>query len=314
MDGGGSRAIVSLAMLHEIMPRDVTEPAHVFDMIAGTSSGGVSAFAFGILNKSVDGMLEVFRKPSLVFKPFLTWLWPIRGYMYNPMHLAQLVRDIAKDIVMIPQREDCSDTPYVFAVATRKGSPNQRTLLANYSLESSPYTRQTRMSIVDACLATSAAPMYFPPVKVHGTHDVYIDGGVGTNSPAFIALQEAELIWPTAKIVVVSLGNGSRVPRVPNAAWLAPMKIVSYLTEAATTTNDTHELMMYLDHVKAEMVAYFRLNPVNTPNTTLDETDERVISKLEWVARRSVETSTDRIRWLLKAHLIKRAVCRMAHE
>jgi len=51
-------------------------------------------------------------------------------------------------------------------------------------------------SIVAACLATSAATTFFPPIKINGVE--YVDGAFGTNNPSDAALEELESIeWPS---------------------------------------------------------------------------------------------------------------------
>lgn len=45
-------------------------------------------------------------------------------------------------------------------------------------------------SIIDACLATSAATTFFPPITINGVE--YVDGGFGKNNPSEAALKELE--------------------------------------------------------------------------------------------------------------------------
>ena len=47
-----------------------------------------------------------------------------------------------------------------------------------------------KCSIVDACLATSAATTFFPPITINGIE--YVDGGFGKNNPSNAALRELE--------------------------------------------------------------------------------------------------------------------------
>lgn len=82
----------------------------------------------------------------------------------------------------------------------------------------------------EAALATSAAPTYFPPVKIG--ERTLIDGGVFANNPSAIALAEARLMWPNDEIVLVSLGTGkgARLGHLPDDVnswgalqWVAPI-------------------------------------------------------------------------------------------
>jgi uncharacterized protein len=58
----------------------------------------------------------------------------------------------------------------------------------------------------EAALATSAAPTYFPAVKIGAR--TLIDGGVFANNPSALALAEARLMWPGEEVLLVSLGTG----------------------------------------------------------------------------------------------------------
>jgi hypothetical protein len=56
--------------------------------------------------------------------------------------------------------------------------------------------RIEKCSVVDACLATSAATTFFDPITITGIE--YVDGAFGNNNPSAAALKELESIeWPT---------------------------------------------------------------------------------------------------------------------
>ena len=65
--------------------------------------------------------------------------------------------------------------------------------------------------IWEAGRATSALPGYFKAMKVEvpSPGGLYIDGGIGYNNPAAIALDEAQRVWPNVKrFCLVSIGTG----------------------------------------------------------------------------------------------------------
>jgi len=75
----------------------------------------------------------------------------------------------------------------------------------------------------DVALAATAAPSYFPPVKIPMSdrdqpkgYVALIDGGVFANNPAPYALESASGIRPgSTEILLVSLGTGSVRVRMP---------------------------------------------------------------------------------------------------
>jgi len=64
--------------------------------------------------------------------------------------------------------------------------------------------------IWQAARATSAAPAFFPPARVDipSPPGWYVDGGVRTNNPSWVAVVEARKHWKTKKCFIVSVGTG----------------------------------------------------------------------------------------------------------
>ncbi|KAL1978749.1 hypothetical protein VTN31DRAFT_1608 [Thermomyces dupontii] len=69
-DGGGIRGLSSLLILENIMEKireskglkDVPRPCEQFDLIGGTSTGGIIAIMLGRLGMSVDECIRAYRK------------------------------------------------------------------------------------------------------------------------------------------------------------------------------------------------------------------------------------------------------------
>ncbi|GAA0700003.1 patatin-like phospholipase family protein [Dyella marensis] len=81
------------------------------------------------------------------------------------------------------------------------------------------------ISMVDAALATSAAPTYFPPYAV-GDFGYFADGGTFANNPSMAAIVEAVyqgFASSTSDIVMLSLGTGANPVGVPMNAVSDPL-------------------------------------------------------------------------------------------
>ena len=68
-----------------------------------------------------------------------------------------------------------------------------------------------KCTVWEAARATSAAPSFFKPIRitVPPPGRTFVDGGLGHNNPAEVALAEAERIWPDkTKFRLVSIGTG----------------------------------------------------------------------------------------------------------
>lgn len=79
--------------------------------------------------------------------------------------------------------------------------------LSSNSLEvfSSITSKEDLSSIIDA---SSAVPLYFPPVRMN--NKLYVDGGVAVNNPSSIALLTAKKLFPNRNIKILCVGSGKK--------------------------------------------------------------------------------------------------------
>ena len=99
-----------------------------------------------------------------------------------------------------------------FVVTQMAGNVTARpTILRSYNVEG---VSKSKCAIWEAARATTAAPSFFKPMKIDNPPPaiMYIDGGLGYNNPARLALVEAQRIWNSKKreICLVSIGTGQR--------------------------------------------------------------------------------------------------------
>ena len=212
IDGGGIRGVFPAAVLAEL-ERCYTggnSVASCFDLVAGTSTGGILALGLGagysareLLNLYVDRGCEV-------FPPFGTsacgrlraWIRDRKQYaqyIYDRGALKRLLTDQLGDRLFgesklrlcIPAFEGRHSEVFVFKTPHH---PDYQT------------DRFERM--VNVGLATAAAPTFFRPLE----HDGYtlVDGGVWANNPVMLAVIEVLTCFDIARdqIDVLSLGCG----------------------------------------------------------------------------------------------------------
>jgi predicted acylesterase/phospholipase RssA len=116
--------------------------------------------------------------------------------------------------------ENCSmseaaNAPYnvcrTFVVAKMaKHTDAPPTLFRSYSGKG---IQASQCAIWQAARATTAAPSFFKEMYIDNPRPgiSYVDGGLGYNNPAEVALEEAGKIWPTAKhFCLISIGTGRR--------------------------------------------------------------------------------------------------------
>jgi len=110
---------------------------------------------------------------------------------------------------------DAANAPYhvcpTFVVAKMaKHADGPPTVFRSYSGKG---IRSNQCPIWQAARATSATPSFFKEMYIDNPRPGinYVDGGLGHNNPAEVALEEAGKIWPTAKhFCLISVGTGRR--------------------------------------------------------------------------------------------------------
>ncbi|HEX7244121.1 MAG TPA: patatin-like phospholipase family protein [Solirubrobacterales bacterium] len=225
VDGGGVRGLIPAEVLAELEKRlavRVKAPARLsdyFHLFAGTSTGGLISLALTAPGGppatklpdlyTVDGP-KIFKRSHFgtIFNP-IGIFGPIYGAgglqssleeRLGPSRLSQATRDLLVTAYDMTKRE-----PFFFTRWQALKDPSR-----DYP-------------IVDAGLATSAAPTYFPShgVKVGGEAEprALVDGGVFADDPSIAAIAEAlgRAKDPPAELTpqdlfMVSLGTGRYVP------------------------------------------------------------------------------------------------------
>jgi uncharacterized protein len=214
IDGGGIRGIIPAVILSELQNRLGRELWQTFDLIAGTSTGGIIALGLGTTCNAgkpytPDQLLNLYlQNGSVIFKK--SWFTPVRQFLlpkYSPNGLqATLTR---------------------FFQATEFSTALTPLLISSYNLQTQmPFFFKSHLiaarpdynwKVSDIARATSAAPTFFPPFHlVRGTDDyALVDGGVFVNNPSMAAFVEARLLYPdAARVVVVSVGTGDRQDQI----------------------------------------------------------------------------------------------------
>ena len=203
LDGGGSRGLLStqtLIAIHKRMKelKPVCKPLHkYFDYIAGTSTGGLVALSM----VSVGASLEATRVSQFKAVDELMTLPPTIPFKVIRKFFHQI---IGKDVVMTDTQKPRVIVPTVQADC----KPSVLHLMCNYGEARNGQKPPKEWKVWEACVATSAAPVYFPPFEKK-----FIDGGMMANNPTLDAMAEiitqAEKEESDAKLaLVVSIGTG----------------------------------------------------------------------------------------------------------
>ncbi|KAJ6443016.1 COM1 regulatory protein [Purpureocillium lavendulum] len=272
LDGGGIRGLSELVVLEEIMNRiriDLREdkdpiPARFFDLIGGTSTGGLIALLLGRLRMSVPQARkeyvriaeEVFSIPSAKNFRFL------KKHAFDGRKLERAVKGLLEtnggDESMLEHEGLCK----VFVCAVPQSDVRARAgprLFRTYPVRENA---SFNCKIWEACRATSAAPTYFEPIQIgdDGEKETFVDGGLGYNNPVEQVLEEARRIFPGRKVAcVVSIGTGTtRIIEFPDSPKRNAYKVIKALKKMATESETTAEKMNR--RFAATKGIYFRFN------------------------------------------------------
>lgn len=214
LDGGGMKGRNLLVMIRELERVAGKPVSELFDVVCGTSIGGCGALFVSQLGASAtDSAEKAFR--GLQDRCFATTshLRFFQEGQYCCDQRADLVKElIGGDVPLVPEtRPPGVDSPLAFVVAARrteKGDP-EPFLFRTYRDQASGMLPGTSdATLVDAVVATSAAPVYFAPWQLR---DEYLsDGGCAFNNPTLVAIHELRTVFPHRSIgCLVSLGCGT---------------------------------------------------------------------------------------------------------
>ena len=207
LTGGGIRGYFTALVLARI-EKQTGLPCHkVFNLIAGTSIGGIIALglAFGVPAQTIANTIDEFGLtifPAYRFKKLRR--------LFGPPYSAEPIRNAL--LRLLPKNADdaiAKARQHVMVIAASLGT-NKMEVLASWDRQ-----RTAATSVIDAALATSAAPTYFPAHRIQlGSSDIdLIDGGIAANAPDSIAIFRgaADLQFPEERIALLSIGTCGRI-------------------------------------------------------------------------------------------------------
>ncbi|CAJ0544308.1 Ff.00g035520.m01.CDS01 [Fusarium sp. VM40] len=236
LDGGGIRGLSSLLILENLMEGlreangldKVPRPCEWFDLIGGTSTGGIIAIMLGKLGMTVDDCIRAYKKVAQqAFTPKPWAIIPGRpngSFSATQLEAAikQTVREYCINSACLEQRkhgettvESCphegmhfrgeSSTKTVVLAITKDNVDALPTLFTTYDTSAS----LDGCTIWQVARATSAATTFFKPIRV-GRDDIeFIDAGFGYNNPCEVLIAEAQAQFPNRKkMQVLSIGTG----------------------------------------------------------------------------------------------------------
>jgi len=200
IDGGGIKGVFPASFLSVIEETTGKNVSDYFDLIVGTSTGGIIALGLG-MGLSAKELLEFYeqRGPEVFKGNRLTrFLRSIGISKYNDLSLRKALEEKfsdrklgeSKNRLVVPSLNLENGEVHVY-----KTAHHQR------------FQRDYKEKVVDVALATSAAPVYFP-THSSASGIPLVDGGLWANNPMGLAVVEAigVLDWPRDQLKILSIG------------------------------------------------------------------------------------------------------------
>ncbi|KAF2441827.1 hypothetical protein P171DRAFT_418623 [Karstenula rhodostoma CBS 690.94] len=209
LDGGGMRGIVILEVLRQLQTELRGMPVQdFFDLIVGTSTGGILALGLGIKNWSISTCITLFtRMVDRAFTPRFLGGVSFGKPTYRASPLEESLKEcFGEESIFGGGRETSIACTRKVAVTAATETGERAVIFTNYNRaddeegNSNPPAR-----------ATSAAPTFFKPFRNPDTKEGYVDGAIFHNNPVRIANYESKLLWPDVEDrhpdILLSLGT-----------------------------------------------------------------------------------------------------------
>jgi uncharacterized protein len=243
IDGGGIRGIIPALVLAEIERQTKRPACELFDLIAGTSTGGIIALGVTVPGEagpagerhprwSARQLAEMYvgEGPKIFHRSLLRTIETVDGLLEERYAATGLEMALERYMgearlpqaltdVLITSYDVHRHEPFFFKSfqPRSRATPNPRDSAVKPVPGTPPPQPPSDCLMRVVGRATSAAPTYFEPEDVPAsvlltggppTDYVLVDGGTFANNPAMCAYAEALRNNPGAEVLIVSLGTG----------------------------------------------------------------------------------------------------------
>lgn len=268
VDGGGVKGVISARIIQELEHRTKKHASELFDIAAGTSTGGIIILGLAtpnqkgvpkyygkdILNLYLKHAANIFKKSIL--RKFITG-FGIWGAKYDRSELDSLLNKTFGNLLL-------SQTIYpvyvpIYSIDTSKPYiANTMAAKAN---------KQKDFYVKDIAGATSAAPTYFAPKMITNLQGslkyTTADGGTYANDPELIAGISTLSSYPNYKpdqIILISIGAGEIHDKAQQdesnngiLGWLKEKNLVENMIDAEVDLDETLASRIFAKRYRLEV-------------------------------------------------------------
>jgi len=305
LDGGGIRGAYTAAVLAELERASGCRVAECFDLVTGTSTGGLIALGLA-LGHSAEEVLAFYNTHgphifpcSLVGNMGRRLRQAVWSTKYRSAALKSAIQDLLGVDTLLGKAS-------IRVVLTAFDVTNGK--VACFKTNHHPKLRiDHERRAWEFAMATAAAPTYFPAYRASwGT--LYVDGGVWANAPVMVGVIEAAKYFdqPVDRIDVLSIGTTSTPFHLSDRRrfpWILPPtasrgfltsgpKLIELLMQASASA--VLEQARIMTRVKGEMAAptVARIDHVDVRGR-FPMDDPRILTDLISLGRRAGQSEAD---------------------
>lgn len=297
LSGGGIRGLYTASFLAKAEALIGKSFADHFDLIVGTSTGGLLALALG-LGRPMAAIRDFYKESGpVIFPPAASRGWAWWKQIVYPKHDEATLRRLIQEQLGEDSLVGHSTRPLIINTFHAAGGKP----VCFKTRHHPDFVNDHRMKAWHVAMATSAAPVYYRAFQADDGTD-YIDGGVWANCPVLVGAIEAIHRFGKSReeIEILSVGTTRSPFRVDheartggawrNVSMLNPA-VVNLLMEAnrAAAMNMTEQLIG-----RDSILEIDRL--VDGGGYNLDDTRPAVLRDLQSLGEDAAKTSFNEVR------------------
>lgn len=226
LDGGGMRGTYTATYLDRVASTfakrrglAALDIGAAFDLIVGTSTGGIIACALAA-GLPLSEIVTLYKEhgPKIFSRALPTGVGVVNDLWMRPQALesgtAALKKGLTEKLGETTLGDIYTTRGIALAIAAIEMSQHRAWVFKTPHLRDATSHRDDHYTLVDVCLATSAAPVYRSMAAVDhpdndaGGFNVFVDGGLWANNPVLVGLVDAlDLTVPGQEIQIFCLGT-----------------------------------------------------------------------------------------------------------
>jgi len=209
LSGGGFRGLFSAHILSKLEEQKKLPVRSAVDLFAGTSIGGIVAAALAVDVPLTNIFSTIRTEGTKIFgsgrslSRGVTWL---KGWI-AAKHPSKPLKDAIERIFAGKEKTKLSDLEVPLLIPAVSYTHAAPYLFKSRGLDA---INPSKDSLLDACMATSAAPTFFPAYKL--ATNMLVDGGLIANAPDTLAITHATRVKGLAlqSIRILSVGTAGK--------------------------------------------------------------------------------------------------------